>query len=96
MKPLRPLLTGALLAFAATGAAAGDSWIGVGVSLNRQPSDFDLPQSTEFGLEGAHTFDNQVILEGKFEVQEDAGSHATSENLEGTVGYSCASMTRSR
>ena len=87
MKPPRSLLIGTMLALAATGAAAGDSWIGVGVSINREPNDFNLPKSTEFGIEGAHTFDNQVIVEGKFEIQEDAGSHATSENLEGTVGY---------
>jgi len=76
-----------MLALAATGAAAGDSWIGVGTSINRQPDDFALPKSTEFGVEGAHTFDNQVLLQGKAEIQEDAGSRATSENLEGTVGY---------
>jgi hypothetical protein len=68
-------------------AFAEGSTIGVLITSDRDPGDFAAPKDAKYELNGAHTFDNGLILGSSFQYNDRAFSDRTSENLEGTLGY---------
>ena len=80
------LVAAAILATTRDSAADGSS-IGVGVISDRDPGNFGDPKNTKYELNGAHTFDDGVILGGSFQYTDTTFSDRTSQNLEGTIGY---------
>jgi hypothetical protein len=68
-------------------AAAGSSSIGMTITSDREPNDFQDPKNTKYELNGGYTFDSALILGGSFQFSDTAFSNRASQNLEGTAGY---------
>ena len=81
------LLAAAISAATTCVAVAGSSSLGVTITSDRNPSNFGVPKSTKYRLNGGHTFDNGLNIGGSFEYTDSAFSDRASQNLEGTLGY---------
>jgi hypothetical protein len=68
-------------------AAAGSNSVGMTITSDRDPDDFDVPKDMKYELNGAHTFDDGLILGGSFQYTDTTFSDRASQNLEGTIGY---------
>lgn len=71
----------------ASPAAAGNNSIGLEIANDRDPDDFGEPKDMKYLINGAHTFDNGVILGGSFQYTDPTHGGSDSQNLEGTGGY---------
>jgi hypothetical protein len=80
------LIAAALLATNCA-ATAGSNSVGLTMTSDRDPDDFNIPKDTKYELSGAHTFDDGLILGGSFQYTDTTFSDRTSQNLEGTIGY---------
>jgi hypothetical protein len=69
-------------------AIAGSDSVGMTITSDRDPGDFADPKDMKYELNGAHTFDNGLILGGSFQYTDTAFSVQASQNFEGTIGYS--------
>ncbi|HEY6633128.1 MAG TPA: hypothetical protein VIZ90_16890 [Rhizobiaceae bacterium] len=81
------LVAGLLASIAATPANAGGSSIGVSVTSERLPDDFNSLKSTDFEVDASHTFDNHVIIGASLKYYDTAHSGDSTLNIEGTIGY---------
>jgi hypothetical protein len=68
-------------------AAAGSNSVGMTITSDRDPDDFDVPKDMKYELNGAHTFDDGLILGGSFQYTDTTFSDRASQNLEATLGY---------
>jgi len=78
----------AVLLAANCAAIAGSDSVGLTITSDRDPDDFTVPKDKKYELNGAHTFDNGLILGGSFQYTDTAFSDRASQNFEGTIGYS--------
>jgi len=69
-------------------ATAGSDSVGVTITSDRDPDNFAVPKDMKYELNGAHTFDNGLILGSSFQYTDAAFSDRASQNFEGTIGYS--------
>lgn len=77
-----------LLIFALTGAAeAGSTDLSAQISTEREPEQFSDVLNTIYKFKASHTFENGLILDGSFEVEDPADGDPDKENLEGNLGY---------
>ncbi len=84
-----PYLLSILAVFASAGApamAAGSS-ISLQVSSERNPDDFADIFDTVYKVEAAHSFTDDLFVNGFFEVQVSADGGPDKDNLEGNAGY---------
>jgi hypothetical protein len=73
---------------AGNGAAiAGSDSVGMTITSDRDPDDFAVPKDMKYEFNGAHTFDNGLILGGSFQYTDTSFSVRASQNFEGTIGY---------
>jgi len=86
---LATLALGALLLGAAP-TFAGSSTIGFAVTSERMPHDLDASKSTDFELNGSHTFDNHWLVTGSVKYYDTSHVNASALNVEGAVGYTHA------
>lgn len=84
------VLLASLGVLATTPALAGSNTIGVTVTSERVPGDFDATKSTDTQVSYAHSFDNHVILGGLVKYYDTANTSAYKVNVEGGIGYSHA------
>ncbi len=68
-------------------ASAGSNSVGMTMTTDRDPGDFDVPKDLKYELNGAHTFDDGLILGGSFQYTDTTFSDRASQNLEATLGY---------
>src|SRR5580704_18839298 len=68
-------------------ASAGSNSVGMTMTTDRDPDDFDVPKDLKYELNGAHTFDDGLILGGSFQYTDTTFSVRASQNLEATLGY---------
>jgi len=68
-------------------AIAGSNSVGMTITSDRDPDDFDVPKDLKYELNGAHTFDSGLILGGSFQYTDTTFSDRASQNLEATLGY---------
>ena len=68
-------------------ATAGSDSVGMTITSDRDPDDFDVPKDMKYELNEAHTFDTGLILGGAFQYTDTTFSDRASQNLEGTIGY---------
>jgi hypothetical protein len=68
-------------------ASAGSNSVGMAMTTDRDPDDFDVPKDLKYELSGAHTFDDGLILGGSFQYTDTTFSDRASQNLEATLGY---------
>jgi hypothetical protein len=68
-------------------ATAGGDSVGMTISSDREPGNFDVSKDMKYELNGAHTFDSGLILGGSFQYTDTTFSDRTSQNLEATLGY---------
>ena len=68
-------------------ASAGNDSVGMTITSDRDPDNFEVPKDMKYELNGAHTFDDGLILGGSFQFTDTAFSDRASQNLEGTIGY---------
>jgi len=68
-------------------ANAGSNSVGMTMTTDRDPDDFDVPKDLKYELNGAHTFDDGLILGGSFQYTDTSFSGHASQNLEATLGY---------
>jgi hypothetical protein len=80
------LIATAILATNNTASAGNDS-VGMTITSDRDPDNFEVPKDMKYELNGAHTFDDGLILGGSFQFTDTAFSDRASQNLEGTIGY---------
>jgi hypothetical protein len=71
-------------------ATAGSDAVGVTLTSDRDPGDFGVPKNMKYDLNGAHTFDNGLIVGGSFQFTDTTFSDRSRQNLEGTIGYRSA------
>ena len=71
-------------------AVAGSSTIGVALTSERLPDDFSASKSTDFELNGSHTFDNHWLVSGSVKYYDTSRSGASALNVEAAVGYTHA------
>jgi len=83
---LAALSIGTLLTGAAP-ALAGSSTIGLAVTTERLPDDFNASKSTDWELNGSHTFDNHWLVAGSVKYYDTSHSTASAFNTELDVGY---------
>ena len=67
-------------------AMAEDTTIWLETLLDRAPDDFSEPKDTKASVNAAHTFANDFVVGGYFEIEKTT-SGVWSYNLEGTLGY---------
>jgi hypothetical protein len=80
------LIATAILATNNTASAGNDS-VDMTITSDRDPDNFEVPKDMKYELNGAHTFDDGLILGGSFQFTDTAFSDRASQNLEGTIGY---------
>src|ERR1700691_3156371 len=80
------LIAAAILATDGT-CRAGSSSIGVTMTSDHDPGDFGVPKDMKYELNGAHTFDEGLILGGSFQYTDTSFTGHASQNLEATLGY---------
>jgi len=68
-------------------ASAGSDSVGMTITSDRDPDNFDVPKDMKYELNGAHTFDDGLIFGGSFQYTDTTFSDRASQNLEGTIGY---------
>ena len=68
-------------------AIAGSNSVGMTITSDRDPDDFDVPKDLKYELNGAHTFDSGLILGGSFQYTDTTFSDRASQNLEAALGY---------
>jgi len=68
-------------------ATAGSNSIGMTITSDRDPDNFDVPKDMKYELNEAHTFDDGLIWGGSFQYTDTTFSDRASQNLEGTIGY---------
>jgi hypothetical protein len=68
-------------------ASAGSNSVGMTMTTDRDPDDFDVPKDLKYELSEAHTFDDGLILGGSFQYTDTTFSDRASQNLETTLGY---------
>jgi hypothetical protein len=86
IRPYRPLLMLVVCRALVGVAAAEDTTIWLETLLDRAPDDLSEPQDTKVSGNAAHTFANDFIVGGSFEIEKTT-SGVWSYNLEGTFGY---------
>ena len=84
------LLAITTLVLGGTPAFAGSSTIGFAVTTERLPDDFNASKSTDFELNGSHTFDNHWLVAGSVKYYDTSHSNASALNIEGAIGYTHA------
>lgn len=68
-------------------ALAESNSLGIAVTTERAPDDFNATKSTDWQLSYAHSFDNNVILGGSAKYYDTAHTSAYDWNVEGDLGY---------
>jgi hypothetical protein len=68
-------------------AIAGSDAVGMTMTSDRDPDDFDVPKDLKYEINGAHTFDGGLIVGGSFQYTDTSFSDRASQNLEATIGY---------
>ena len=68
-------------------AIAGSNSVGMTMTSDRDPDDFDVPKDLKYEINGAHTFDGGLIVGGSFQYTDTSSSDRASQNLEATIGY---------
>jgi hypothetical protein len=68
-------------------ASAGSDSVGMTITSDRDPDDFGVPKDMKYELNGAHTFDDGLILGGSFQYTDTTFSDRASQNFEGTISY---------
>lgn len=71
-------------------AYAESSAIGGAVTFERMPEDFDQIRGTDFELNGAHVFDNNVVIGCSIKYYDTTSTSSSTLNVEGTIGYTHA------
>ncbi|WP_125461746.1 MULTISPECIES: hypothetical protein [Rhodomicrobium] len=80
-------LAGCLAVTAVPAAHAESSTVGIAVTLERQPDDFSDNRGTDVELNGAHVFDNGIIVGGYMKYYDTTSIDQQTLNTEGVVGY---------
>ncbi|BCH20628.1 hypothetical protein [Mesorhizobium sp. L-8-3] len=75
------------LLFSVVPAFAGNNSIGLEIANDREADDFSESKDVKYQIDGAHTFDNGVILAGSFQYTDPARGGKDSQNVEATIGY---------
>jgi hypothetical protein len=68
-------------------ATAGSDSVGMTITSDRDPDNFDVPKDMKYEFNEAHTFEGGLILGGSFQYTDPTFSDRTSQNLEATLGY---------
>ena len=68
-------------------ATAGSNSVGMTITSDRDPDNFDVPKDMKYELNEAHTFNSGLILGGSFQYTDTTFSDRASQNFEGTIGY---------
>ena len=81
------LLSGLVLIFLGSPAAADSNSVGVSFTTDRDTQELSAPKDAKFKVTASHNFDTGVILGASGEYTNTAFSDSATVKIEGTVGY---------